>query len=320
MKTLISRFLPLFGIALLAAAMVFSFASCDNGSDSGSGSDPSDPVKVLGSGTHGDFQYDYTASTIIITGYTGGGGHVTIPKTIKGKPVTAIRDGAYFKNGSYFTDGVFYNKQLTSVTIPDSIISIGDWTFFGTFSENSVYRNRLTSVDIPNSVISIGEGAFAANKLTSITIGNGVTSIGQYAFGYNELTSVIIPDSIIYLNGFNANPLLTSVTIGNGVTSIGEEAFYQSNLTSVVIPDSVTSIGNGAFFHNQLSSVIIGNGVTSIGRSAFRSNPLTSITIGADVMFDDEGPSFDDSFDYAYNRYNKTAGTYILGTSWEKIN
>jgi len=307
-----------FAIILLAMVMVFSFASCDNGLDSGG--DSSDPDKILGSGTDGDFQYDYTASTIIITGYTGSGGHVTIPKTIKGKPVTAIRDSAYFKNGSYFTDGVFYNKQLTSITIPDSVISIGDWAFFGSFSENNAYCNRLTSIIIPNSVISIGEGAFAANQLTSVIIGNSVTSIGEYAFGYNQLTSVIIPDSVIYLNGFNANPLLITVTIGNGVTSIGPSAFYQSNLISVTIPDSVISIGEGAFFYNQLTSVIIGNGVTSIEWGAFRSNPLTSITIGANVTFDDEERSFDGGFEDAYNHYGKAAGTYILtGTSWEKV-
>jgi len=291
MKILTARILSLFGIALLVAAMVFLFASCDNDLDSGG--DSRDSVKILGSGTHGDFQYNYTASTIIITGYTGSGGDVSIPKTIKGKPVTAIRDGSYFT-------GVFYKKQLTSVTIPDSVISIGAWAFLGDLLESgSITHNQLTNVLIPDSVTSIGEGAFAANPLTSITIGNNVTSIEEYAFGYTQLTNVIIPDSVIYLNGFNGNPLLTNVTIGNNVISIGIQAFYQSNLTSVTIPGSVTFIEKYAFVYNQ----------------------LTSITIGANVTFDDEEQSFDDDFDYKYDHYGKVAGTYtLIGTSWEKVN
>lgn len=41
---------------------------------------------------------------------------------------------------------------------------------------------NLTSITIPNSVISIGEGAFCGSGLTSIIIPDGVTSIGELAF------------------------------------------------------------------------------------------------------------------------------------------
>ena len=74
---------------------------------------------------------------------------------------------------------------LTSVTIGNSVTSIGDGAFFGC--------TGLTSVTIPNSVTSIGERAFGyCHGLTSITIPNSVTSIGTGAFyECTGLTSVI---------------------------------------------------------------------------------------------------------------------------------
>ncbi len=73
--------------------------------------------------------------------------------------------------------------SLTSITIPNSVTSIGD----GTFTYCS-----LNSVTIPNSVTSIGSRAFdRCESLTSITIPNSVTSIGYGAFyDCESLTSV----------------------------------------------------------------------------------------------------------------------------------
>ena len=74
----------------------------------------------------------------------------------------------------------------------------------------------LTSVTIPDSVTSIGYRAFAGcQSLTSVTIGNGVTSIGRGAFEYcSGLTSVTIPDSVTSIGetAFGSCSGLTSVT------------------------------------------------------------------------------------------------------------
>ena len=152
---------------------------------------------------YGDFEYDYTATTVTIIGYKGNGGAVEIPSTIDEKPVVAIKDGS-----SYFY-GVFYNKNLTSVTIPNSVTTIGDGAFA---------NNQLTSVTIGSGVTSIGREAFYSNKLTSVTIGNSVTSIGREAFSYNQLASVTIPNSVttIMPGVFACNPM-KSITIGANV-------------------------------------------------------------------------------------------------------
>lgn len=145
----------------------------------------------------------------------------------------------------------------------------------------------LTSITIPNSVTSIGQNAFSScTSLTSATIGNSVTSIGQAAFYGCALTNITIPDSVTSIgqNAFGYCPSLTTVTIGNSVTIIDASAFLNcTSLTSVTIGNSVTSIGIQAFRNcTGLTSVTIGSGVTSIGNLAFSyCSSLASVTIEA---------------------------------------
>ena len=187
-------------------------------------------------------------------------------------------------------------SSLTSVTIPNSVTSIGSSAF---------YRcSGLTSVTIGNSVTSIGSSAFSGcsgltsvtfhcqeigswfsgSSIKEVTIGDEVESIGDYAFsGCSGLTSVTIGNSVTSIGSvaFQFCSGLTSVTIGNSVTSIGAGAFYDcSGLTSVTIPNSVTSIGSTAFKDcSGLTSVTIPNSVTSIGSSAFYGcSGLNSVT------------------------------------------
>ncbi len=161
--------------------------------------------------------------------------------------------------------------SLTSVTIPNSVTSIGGAAFEGC--------SGLTTVTIPNSVTSIGDAAFnCCSSLTSVTIPNSVTSIGNDALRYcTSLTSVTIPNSVTSIgnDAFYSCRSLTSVTIPNSVTSIGNQAFDDcGSLTSVTIPNSVTSIGNYAFSGcTSLTSVTIPNSVKSIGSSAFSNVP-----------------------------------------------
>ena len=115
----------------------------------------------------------------------------------------------------------------------------------------------MTSITIPESVTSIGNYAFAyCSSLTSITIPEGVTSIGFNPFAgcvnlkeFNgKFASTdgrcLIVDGV--LNSF-APAGLTEYTIPEGVTSIGTYAFYDSSLASIAIPEGVTSIGESAF-------------------------------------------------------------------------
>jgi len=165
--------------------------------------------------------------------------------------------------------------NLTSVTIPESVVSIG---------ESAFEETGLTHITIPNSVTHIGESAFVgARRLTSVTIPSGMTIIGRDAFrSCSGLTSVTIPNSVTFIGrrAFSGTGL-TSVTIPRGITEIDDATFSETALTSVTIPDNITRIGNMAFWTcTSLTSVTIPKSVTEIGWYAFGDcKNLTSITI-----------------------------------------
>ena len=158
-------------------------------------------------------------------------------------------------------------RNLTSVTIPDSVTSICRGAFSGcsnlasvtipdsvTYLDAAVFVNctALQSVKIPDGVDFIQPDTFNnCTALTSVTIPDSVTFIGQYAFsGCSGLTSVKIPNGVFGIreHAFHGCTSLTSVTIPSGLASINEWTFSNCvRLAKVTIPKSVTSIGVDAF-------------------------------------------------------------------------
>ena len=172
-------------------------------------------------------------------------GAITIPSQIDGKPVTSI--GAAF----------YYCISLTSITIPDSVTSIGGCAF--------EYCSSLTSITIPDSVTSIGWDAFdGCEKLTQINVDTANTV-------YSSVNGVLFSKDKTELIRYPEGKADTSYAIPNGVTNIGDWAFHDCNsLTSITIPNSVTSIGTMAFCGcSSLTSITIPGSVTSIGDDAF---------------------------------------------------
>ena len=186
---------------------------------------------------------------------------------------TIFKDGTLGIAGQAFFDC----RNLTSITIPSSVVSIGKETFKSTNltsivveSGNQHYdsRNNCNAIIetssntlvygckntfIPNSVTCIGFGAFSyCSDLTSITIPNSVTSISNYAFwNCSSLTSITIPNSVTSLGGqqtFDGCKSLISVTLSNSLKDIPAWGFRGcTSLTSICIPSSVTTISINAF-------------------------------------------------------------------------
>ena len=187
--------------------------------------------------------------------------------------------------GGYAFDGC---DSLKNIIIPDSVTSIGDNAFRGCYN--------LTSVTIPNSVTSIGKRAFYhCSGLSSVTIPNSVTSIGETAFWYcTKLSSVTIGSGVtsIGVRAFDECPSLSTIVVegantyyrvdGNCLIETASQTLIKGcNVESIVIPNSVTSIGDNAFRNcSNLTSVTIPNSVTSIGKRAFGyCSGLSSVTI-----------------------------------------
>ena len=202
--------------------------------------------------------------------------------------------------------GAFYQDfKLNTITIPNSVPSIGDSLFYECYD--------LGSVTIPDSVTSIADDAFYnCYDLTNVTIGTRVASIGYNAFNNCPLTSLMIPNNVTSIgDDAFAGCSLTNVTIGNGVTSIADGVFdLCTNLSSVMIPDTVTSIGDGAFsFCSSLTNVTVGSGVTNIADYAFMG--CSSLTT---ACFWGNAPSADSTV--FYNDLNVTAYYYSGTSGW----
>lgn len=209
---------------------------------------------------------------------------------------TSVVDGVSFE---LFPDGTAHlveGNPEGDYIIPSSI-QLNGKNYEVTEIGNTAFADceNLKSVTIPNSVTSIGYAAFRGCSLTSVTIPNSVTSIGDAAFKGSCLNSVIIPESItsIGLETFMNCDRLSTVSIPNNVTTISDRAFYQCyHIESVNIPNGIMLIGNDAFNGCEaISSLTIPNSVTSIGNDAFRQcNGLSSVQVeSGNPVYDSRG-------------------------------
>ena len=208
-------------------------------------------------------------------------GKVVIPEAIEGYEVKWISSYAFSSC-----------KNITEITIPDSVTEIGNSAFSGCTS--------LAEIVIPDSVTSICGSAFSGcTSLAEITIPDSVTSIGGSAFeGCASLAEIVIPDSVTEIgsSAFSGCTSLSKVDLPKKLSTIEAYTFSGcSSLESIVIPDGVTAIGTWSEYENtyygssfsgckSLKEIVIPDSVTSIGSSAFSNcTSLESITIGRGV-------------------------------------
>ncbi len=226
--------------------------------------------------------------------------NIVVASEYKGLPVKET--SATFQGGN----------AITSVTIPDSIETIGYNTFYDCASLKNVTIGNgvkeianqafygcssLESISLPNGVVTIGGNAFSnCTSLTSVTLSDNITSFGFGGYGSSvfegctglEFTEV---DNALYF-GTASNPYMiliqakdknvTACTVKENCKFINNNAFSQcSKLESVILPDSLLGINRNAFSScEKLKNINIPNNVTYIDEGAFqRCKTLESVKI-----------------------------------------
>lgn len=186
-------------------------------------------------------------------------------------------------------------RNIHSVTIPESVTSIGKYAF--------ARCSSLTSLKLGENIKTIGDHAFYyCIKLESVTIPQSVTFMGDRAFtGCAQLNSLTINDAAISIGDWTFDECykLTTLSLGEKIKTIGDYAFYDCRiLNNVTIPQSVTSIGDHAFGACYgMDSFTIKDATTSIGKYAFSDcQSLTTLSLGENITTID-----DDAFRSCYN-------------------
>ena len=192
-----------------------------------------------------------------------------------------------------------YEYYRGDIVIPESV-TYGGKNYIVTSVGLSAFKfcADLTSITIPNSVTSIGYKAFAVTAWYN-NLPDGLVYVGKVAYCYKGTmpanTSISIIDGTLGIAGgaFEDCSGLTSVTLNsnaivskNYTSSSNLKNIFGNQVAGYTIGDEVTSIGGYAFYGcSGLQSIVIGNGITELNViSIYTGSKLKSLTIGSGVL------------------------------------
>ena len=266
--------------------------------------DPEDPNWDYVDAGRGD-------GSIEITNYKGGVGAVTVPAEINGHKVVGLGNGALYQKGitslvisegiEYLgDDAVMFNNEMTSMTLPSTLNTVGDNCFALAYA--------LTNVDLPEACINFVDDpeydcALGGSKNNGLGIfyGLGYTSGGATVTCYTEAAKTVLEEGNV-TNTANDMPQYTINYVQPGIEDSNWECVdsgrgdgsvvitaYKGAATELVVPSEVqghkvVGLANGALYGPNYSqyftSITISEGIEFLGDAAVMFNgSLTSLTL-----------------------------------------
>ena len=213
--------------------------------------------------------------------YTQPTGNLTIP--------ASVSNGSISYTVKTISNYAFAGcSGITQLTIPSSVVSIGQMAF---------HSNGFTTLTLPSSLKTVGSYAFYNNySLTTISFTNSLVEVGEDAFGnvntpwyQNQPDGLVYTGSVLYKYK-GTMPSNTNVTVPSGIKGIAGQAFVNcSNLSSITLPNTLKCIGKQAFYScTGLNSITIPASVTKICEGAFMDcGYITSVNYNAQICYTD---------------------------------
>ena len=303
--------------------------------------------------SNGDYTYDVRDDgTIEITKYNGSASNLNIPSTIDGKQVSYIgsdsfRGNKYLnsvtipdsvkviqprafaecsnlstlkfgKNVEKIYDYVFFQTNITEITLPEKLNHISGIAFLGNcvikninvdanntnFSSNNgivfskdkkkivLYPQGKTekAYTIPSTVEEICDSAFSYAQVESITISKSVKKFGNYVFSSTNIKSITIPSTVTEMGyGPVADcQKLISANIQSKVKVLPYDMFNGcASLKNVTLNDNIEEIYNRAFYGcKSLSNITLPKNLKKIDAGSFyECSNLNNIKIPSGVRY-----------------------------------
>lgn len=209
-------------------------------------------------------------------------GDVVVPATVSSEGVeySVIEIGPF----AFDEDATL----LKSVTLPESIRRIDQYSFWGTvipeivipegveeIEKESFMEAQLETLSLPSTLTTVGSDVFCDNKkLKSVSMAEGMTTIGDNMFnGCALLAELSLPTTIRTIGeyAFFECDVLPTLTLSEGLEQIGKYAFARCNaFTEVTLPSTALTLGKGIFVSaDNLRNVVLPEALTEIPAETF---------------------------------------------------
>ena len=228
------------------------------------------------------FTYTVSNNQVTITGLIDNTiTDLVIPDTIEEMPVKAINGNAF--NGC---------SQITSITVPNSVTSIGDGAFKGTNPTRVTLPfigNQRGQTSSYSSVFGYIFGSTYSSSESTTTQDYDIRGTYYYYIPKTIEEVVVTDETVIPYGAFFNCSWIEKIEINDNVTEIGINSFYNcSSLLNFTIPNSITEISYRAFYNcKALKNIVVPDTLKKYGESSFMGcssleniplpNELTSI-------------------------------------------